>query len=52
MMPNWNTIHHSAPAVATLQDGAVAFRWKDYRIKGRDRQKTMTLAVPEMNMKF
>ncbi len=22
-----------------LQDGAVAFRWKDYRIKGRDRQK-------------
>jgi hypothetical protein len=30
-----------------LQDGAVAFKWKDYRIKGRDRHKTMTLAVPE-----
>ena len=28
-----------------LQDGAVTFKWKDYRIKGRDRQKTMTLPV-------
>ena len=35
-----------------LQDGAVAFRWKDYRIKGRDRQKTMTLAVPEFIRRF
>src|SRR6201993_1010211 len=23
-----------------LRDGAVTFKWKDYRIKGRDRQKT------------
>lgn len=35
-----------------LQDGAVAFRWKDYRIKGRDRQKTMTLPVPEFIRRF
>jgi hypothetical protein len=36
----------------SLRDGAVAFRWKDYRIKGRDRQKTMTLAVPEFIRRF
>jgi Putative transposase len=30
-----------------LRDGAVTFKWKDYRIKGRDRQKTMTLPVAE-----
>jgi hypothetical protein len=35
-----------------LQDGAVTFRWKDYRIKARDRQKTMTLAVAEFIRRF
>ena len=35
-----------------LRDNAVAFKWKDYRIKGRDRQKTMTLAVPEFIRRF
>jgi hypothetical protein len=35
-----------------LRDGAVAFKWKDYRIKGRDRQKTMTLPVPEFIRRF
>jgi len=39
---------HSSAAnsrLIALQDGAVTFKWKDYRIKGRDRQKTMTLPV-------
>src|ERR1700676_353892 len=35
-----------------LQDGAVTFKWKDYRIKGRDRQKTMTLPVCEFIRRF
>jgi hypothetical protein len=35
-----------------LQDGAVAFKWKDYRIKGRDRHKKMTLAAPEFIRRF
>jgi hypothetical protein len=35
-----------------LEDGAVAFKWKDYRIKGRDRQKTMTLPVAEFIRRF
>ena len=35
-----------------LRDGAVTFRWKDYRIKGRDRQKTMTLPVSEFIRRF
>ena len=36
----------------TLQDDAVTFKWKDYRIKGRDRQKTMTLPVSEFIRRF
>jgi len=32
--------------------GAVTFKWKDYRIKGRDRQKTMTLSVSEFIRRF
>jgi hypothetical protein len=35
-----------------LRDGAVAFRWKDYRIKRRDRQKTMTLRVSVFIRRF
>ena len=38
--------------LTALRDGAVAFKWKDYRIKGRDRHKTMTLAAPEFIRRF
>jgi hypothetical protein len=31
---------------------AVTFRWKDYRIKGRDRYKVMTLAADEFIRRF
>ncbi len=30
----------------------VTFRWKDYRAKGRERHKTMTLAIPEFIRRF
>jgi hypothetical protein len=34
-------------------DGAnVTFRWKDYRTKGRERYKTMTLTAPEFIRRF
>jgi hypothetical protein len=34
-------------------DGAdVTFKWKDYRVKGRDRQKTMMLAAGEFIRRF
>ena len=35
-----------------LQDGVVTFKWKDYRLEGRDRQKTMTLPVFEFIRRF
>jgi hypothetical protein len=35
-----------------LDDKAVTFRWKDYRAKGRDRQKLMTLAPGEFIRRF
>ena len=35
-----------------IDDAGVTFRWKDYRIKGRDRQKTMTLAASEFIRRF
>ena len=35
-----------------LGDNAVAFRWKDYRAKGRERWKTMTLAPGEFIRRF
>jgi hypothetical protein len=38
--------------LTALRDGAVAFQWKDYRIRGRDRHKTMTLAAPEFIRRF
>jgi hypothetical protein len=37
-------------ASVQLSDQAVTFRGKDYRLKGRDRQKTMTLPVSEFTM--
>jgi predicted Zn-ribbon and HTH transcriptional regulator len=36
----------------TLDDRGVTFRWKDYRIKGRDRYKRMTLATDEFIRRF
>ena len=33
-------------------DAGVTFRWKDYRAKGRDRQKVMTLATAEFIRRF
>jgi hypothetical protein len=35
-----------------LHDGAVAFKWKDYRLEGRDRTKTMTLDAAEFIRRF
>jgi Putative transposase/Transposase zinc-binding domain len=35
-----------------LDDKGVTFRWKDYRINGRDRLKTMTLAAHEFIRRF
>src|SRR5277367_4250712 len=35
-----------------LRDAAVTFKWKDYRLEGRDRQKTMTLPVAEFIRRF
>src|SRR3974390_3091988 len=35
-----------------LDERGVTFKWKDYRIKGRDRLKTMTLAADEFIRRF
>jgi hypothetical protein len=35
-----------------LDDNGVTFRWKDYRIEGRDRYKAMTLATHEFIRRF
>src|SRR4030088_231389 len=35
-----------------LDDNGVTFKWKDYRIEGRDRYKVMTLATPEFIRRF
>jgi Putative transposase/Transposase zinc-binding domain len=35
-----------------LDDNGVTFKWKDYRIKGRDRLKTMTLDAGEFIRRF
>ena len=35
-----------------LDEAGVTFRWKDYRIKGRDRLKTMTLDAGEFIRRF
>ncbi len=36
----------------SLDDKGVTFRWKDYRSKGRERYKTMTLETPEFMRRF
>ncbi len=38
--------------LVALDETGVAFRWKDYRIKGRDRLKTMTLDPAEFIRRF
>jgi hypothetical protein len=35
-----------------LDEAGVTFKWKDYRAKGRDRAKLMTLAIPEFIRRF
>src|SRR5262249_33554771 len=35
-----------------LDDNGVTFKWKDYRIEGRDRYKVMTLATYEFIRRF
>jgi hypothetical protein len=36
----------------TLDEAGIVFKWKDYRIKGRDRLKTMTLDAGEFIRRF
>ena len=36
----------------SLNDAGVTFKWKDYRAKGRERQKIMTLATGEFIRRF
>jgi Putative transposase/Transposase zinc-binding domain len=36
----------------SVDKGGVSFKWKDYRAKGRKRQKVMTLAVDEFIRRF
>jgi len=38
--------------LVTLDQARVTFKWKDYRIKGRDRLKTMTLDAAEFIRRF
>jgi integrase len=38
--------------LVSLDERGVSFRWKDYRAKGRTRQKTMTLAPEEFMRRF
>ena len=38
--------------LVALDDRGVTFRWKDYRAKGRTRQKTMTLSPEEFMRRF
>jgi hypothetical protein len=38
--------------LVALDDKGVTFKWKDYRIKGRDRLKTMTLDAAEFIRRF
>jgi len=38
--------------LVALDDAGVTFRWKDYRAKGRERFKLMTLAVDEFIRRF
>ena len=35
-----------------LDDNGVTFKWKDYRVEGRERYKVMTLATDEFIRRF
>jgi Putative transposase len=38
--------------LVTLDEASLTFKWKDYRIKGRDRLRTMTLGSAEFIRRF
>jgi hypothetical protein len=38
--------------LVALDERGVTFRWKDYRVAGRTRHKTMTLAADEFMRRF
>jgi hypothetical protein len=38
--------------LVALDEKGITFKWKDYRIKGRDRRKTMTLDAAEFIRRF
>jgi hypothetical protein len=44
--PRYRSTPRSHPR-APSNDTGVTFKWKDYRLEGSDRYKTMTLAVGE-----
>ena len=52
--PDWS--HERADCanarLIALDEKGVTFKWKDYRIKGRDRLKTMTLGAGEFIRRF
>ena len=48
---HWAASDVGVPEVA-FDEQAVTFKWKDYRIEGRDRYKSMTLATDEFIRRF
>ena len=50
--PATPTASPSPTSLSGLDEGGVTFKWKDYRIKGRDRLKTMTLDAAEFIRRF
>ncbi|MBV8418561.1 MAG: transposase [Hyphomicrobiales bacterium] len=50
--PATPTASRSRTRLIALDQAGVTFKWKDYRIKGRDRLKTMTLATHEFIRRF
>jgi hypothetical protein len=54
-MPQGSCLHRVAISnrrLVSADDKTVSFRWKDYRIDGPDRWKTMTLAAHEFIRRF
>jgi hypothetical protein len=43
---------HLRQRLIAFDNKSVTFKWKDYRIEGRDRYKTMTLATDEFIRRF
>ncbi len=41
-----------APFTVSFKQQAVTFKWKDYRIKGRNRHRTMTIQTQEFIRRF